>query len=105
MASLSTFVAAHNQAATATVPGDKREWFGTVAGPASYTTGGDAISAGPLGFTDIDFVNVGSAVAGTAFAVYNPATGKLLIFTADGTQATNASDQSALVFPVHIVGR
>ncbi len=103
MASLATFVSS-GPSLVATVPGDRRVFVGTVAGPASYTTGGDSLDLTKIGLTSVDFVLVASAVAGTAFAVFNPLTDKFLIFTADGTQAASESDQSALIFPVFVYG-
>ena len=76
----------------------------TVAFDNSYPTGGEAIAAADLGFdTAIDFAVV--ATGGSDTVVWNRSTGKLQIFTADGTEATNASDQSAVSRDILFLGR
>jgi len=84
---------------TKTVFGDKRVVFAQVTFDSSYPTGGEAVSASdfPSISTAIEEVAVlSSSPAGTEVVVYDRANTKLLVFTADGTQASNASDQSGV---------
>jgi len=84
---------------TKTVFGDKRVVFAQVTFDSSYPTGGEAVSADdfPSISTAIEEVAVlSSSPAGTEVVVYDRANSKLLVFTADGTQASNASDQSGV---------
>ena len=76
----------------------------TVAFDSSYPTGGEAIAAADLGLdAAIDFAVV--TTGGADVVVWDRATGKLKIFTADGTEATNASDQSAVSRDILFLGR
>ena len=76
----------------------------TIAFDNSYPTGGEAIAAADLGLdTAIDFALI--ANGGSDVVVYNRSTGKLQVFTADGVEATNLSDQSAVSRDVLFLGR
>ena len=84
---------------TKTVFGDKRVVFAQVTFDSSYPTGGEAVAASdfPSISTAIEEVAVlSSSPAGTEVVLYDRANAKLLVFTGDGTQASNASDQSGV---------
>ena len=83
---------------------DTRVVAATIAFDSSYPTGGEAIAASDLGLdSSIDAVFV--TTGGADVVVWSRSTGKLLIYTADGTEATNASDQSAVTRDVLVIGR
>lgn len=75
----------------------------------SYPTGGEALGAAELKalglesyvFAVIPLLNT----AGSRLVTYDPATKKLLLFTAVGTEAVNASDQSTISVPVLVIGK
>ena len=77
----------------------------------SYPTGGETITPADIvpaegALSEVDFVTVASSrPAGTEVVLWDRANAKLLIFTADGTQATNASDQSAVFAELLVYGR
>ena len=82
---------------------DARVIAATIAFDNSYPTGGEAVTAAELGLdSTIDAVIV--TTGGSDTVVYNRSTGKLQIFTADGTEATNASDQSAVSRDALVIG-
>lgn len=85
-------------------PGARRRISGSMTGPASYTTGGNIPTPSDFGLTTIDFVSIASSVDGTSFGAWDRANGKILLFTADGTQAGNGTDQSAQVYAVTLWG-
>lgn len=78
---------------------------------ASYPTGGELVTAADIvsadgALTEVDFVVVASSrAAGTEVVLWDRANAKLLVFTADGTQAGSASDQSAVTAELLIFGR
>ena len=74
---------------------------------ASYPTGGYAVAASDFGLDRVlDTVMVNNVTAaGTRLVAYDPATKKLKIFTALSTEASNASDQSAIVARVVAIGK
>ena len=70
----------------------------------SYPTGGEALTAAALGLdTAVDAVF--PATGGADVVVWDRANGKLVLYTADGTEATNASDQSAVSRDILVLGR
>lgn len=78
----------------------------------SYPTGGETITPADIdggaegALTAIDHVVVSSfRPAGTEQVLWDRANEKLLVFTADGTQATGASDQSAVFAELLVFGR
>lgn len=78
----------------------------------SYPTGGEAIVASDIepalggAMSAVDFVVIGSSrEAGTEVVLWDRSEAKLLVFTADGTQAANASDQSAVTAEILVYGR
>lgn len=85
-------------------PGNRRRVSGSITGPASYTTGGNVPTPSDYGLIQIDFISIASSVDGTTFGAWDVANGKLKIFTADATEAANASDQSAQVYAVTVWG-
>lgn len=82
------------------------------AGPASYTTGGDSLSATDLGFGPTGRIisaqvqsEDGTQIAQVVFPSSDKVTSvKLLITDLAGTQVANASDQSAKKFRIRAIG-
>lgn len=74
--------------------------FGTIQFDNSYPTGGEAIAVGDLGLSmgpsTILEIFTAFPADGANFSAFDKANGKLKLFTADGTEAANASDQSAV---------
>lgn len=66
-----------------------------VAADTAYPTGGYDISAAFKGFTSVDFGQAQDP-SGARVCTVDVANKKLLIFTALGTEAANASNQSAI---------
>lgn len=85
------------------VQGDKRVFQGRITFDSSYPTGGEVLTPAEVGLTRIDHVIV-TAKGGTEVVVWDHANSKLQIFTADGVEATNASNQSAVVCHVEVSG-
>lgn len=86
------------------VKGDRREVIVDVTYDAAYVTGGLAIVAADVGLISIHSVEPAVSAAG-AVSAYVPATGKMILFTNGSTQATNASDQSAVTVRHIITGK
>ena len=87
------------------VVGAQRTWRGKVTFDASYPTGGEAITAANFGFTqEVTTVQV-IANRGTETAQWDKANAKLMVHTADGTEATNGSDQAAVTVTVVAYGK
>lgn len=87
--------------------GAQEVFFGTVAGSASYATGGDTITAASLGLNRIDggvIQNVNGAKLGEIVPVAGGATALLKIYSAINTEVANASSQTTAVFPAIIWG-
>lgn len=87
-----------------------KEVFGYFNGPASYTTGGDVLSARDLGLTSIQHIEI-IAMLGTRMVLPvfagndTPETSvKILIASIAGVEVANASDQSALKFRYRVTG-
>lgn len=85
------------------VIGDHREFHGRITFDSSYPTGGEVLTPAEVGLTRIDHVQV-SARGGTEVVVWDHVNSKLQIFTADGVEATNASNQSAIVCHITVRG-
>lgn len=68
----------------------------------SYPTGGESLTPADLGLPAIEFIAIEHS--GTETVTFNRSANKLLIYTADGTEATNASNQSTIVARVLAVG-
>lgn len=76
------------------VPGDLRESIIklTFGAADTYVTGGFAVTPATFGFSQaISFVEPAVSNTGGYVFQYNPATGKILAFSAAGTQLANAS--------------
>lgn len=87
------------------VYGAERVRRGTVTFDNSYPTGGESYTPQLFGLTRITKVDVAALnVAGNRLVVNDRTNSKLLLFTALGTQATNASDQSTIVVEVEVTG-
>lgn len=69
----------------------------------SYPTGGEAVTASTFGFNTLIDLHV--FPTGGETPVFDKANSKVLLYTADGTQATNASDQSAIAVRYMAIGR
>jgi hypothetical protein len=67
----------------------------------SYPTGGEVIDATDfeLGIGESEIVDLDTRppADGANFSTYDKANGKVVLFTADGTEAADTSDQSAVV--------
>lgn len=88
----------------------RRKVFGTITFSASYATGGDTLVMSTLPFdrvTDI-LVEAGplapASPSGRAIKLAGTRTVPLVQLWSAGSQAANASDQSAIAIPVRIVG-
>jgi hypothetical protein len=66
----------------------------------SYPTGGESLTAADLGLPDVVHLEARQKGVGTRIAEYDYSGSKLKLFTALGTEAANASDQSAIVVRV-----
>lgn len=75
--------------------------FGSIAFDSSYPTGGEPIAVADLGLTfgpsTLVELFTEFPTDGANFSTFDKANGKLKLFTADGVEAANASDQSAVV--------
>lgn len=86
--------------------GDLKLWIGRITFDNSYPTGGETIAKADVGFdVAIDAVVPLGNTLGNRVPVWNNATKKLLLFTALGTEAVNASDQSTIIMDCLVIGR
>jgi hypothetical protein len=86
--------------------GDLKMWIGTITFDASYITGGELISKSDVGFdVAIDAIIGLNSQLGNRVVVWDPATKKIRLYTALGTEAANASDQSTIVVNAVVIGR
>jgi len=95
-----TFTEAHKG-----VQGAVRVWEGTVTFDSSYPTGGEAVAAADFGFNTEILTVLPVSDTGAEVTAWDSANSKVLVYTADGTQASNASDQSAVTATVRATGR
>lgn len=86
-----------------TVIGDKRLHIYRIAFDASYPTGGETYTPGLFGLNSIDAVLVPGPNA-AEYVVWDRTNKTFLVYTADGTEAVNASDQSAVGAEVAVIG-
>lgn len=91
------------------VVGDLRVTVTTVVGSASYTTGGDSLTAANLGlkrvlFADVSMASGGAANAGAANASYIASTGKLQCWTSASAEVASAANVSGVTFQVVAYG-
>jgi len=85
-----------------TVKGNKRELTATVLFDSSYPTGGEAVAASDFGLSSVDTLFVYPHAS--RIGVYDHTNQKILLYTALGTEATNASDQSTITVYVRVSG-
>jgi len=86
--------------------GDLKMWIGTVTFDNSYPTGGEAIAKSDVGFdVSVDAVIPMGSPNGNRLFQWDPVNKKMKLFTALGTEAANASDQSTIVLPIVVLGR
>lgn len=86
--------------------GDLKLWIGTVTFDNSYPTGGEVILPTDVGFNvSIDAVIAMGSPGGSRLFLWDQANKKMKLFTALGTEAVNASDQSTITFPIMVIGR
>lgn len=83
--------------------GDLLFVHGTITYDNSYPTGGEAITASTFGLNTLFEVILQGT--GAEVAIFDKTNSKILLYTADGTQAANASDQSAVVTRYLAIGR
>src|SRR5574337_242409 len=70
----------------------------------SYPTGGESLAPADVGMISIQHVSADQKGVGNRIAQYDYANSKLKLYTALGTEATNASDQSTIVVRANIIG-
>lgn len=74
-------------------------------GPASYTTGGETVNPATFGGQSVINVLIGGMPVGSSvgrLAAYDPVSQKIKIFTAAGTEADAASDQSSYQWSAYV---
>lgn len=81
----------------------------TVVGAASYTTGGDALTAKQLGlkkvlWADVSMASGGSANAGAANATYLTGSQKLQCWTSASAEVASAANVSGVTFQIVAYG-
>ena len=89
-----------------TVFGDKQVRWGTVTFDVSYPTGGEALAASLFsGLSLIEMVIVASQdIGGGEQVLWDPTAETLMVFTADGTEASDTSDQSGVIVQLVVFG-
>jgi hypothetical protein len=93
-----TFIKRHDW-----VSGDRRETVVDVTFDNSYPTGGEVVTPQNFGLTSLDYIDSNQAPGGKSVS-WDQVNKKLLVFSG-ATEATNASDQSALTIRLHATGR
>lgn len=89
----------------ATVMGDVKVRFVTITMDSSYPTGGEAVAKTDFALDSaILHIQVADNTGGNTVH-WDKANSKLLVYTADGTQATNGSNQSAVSCSAIVVGK
>lgn len=88
---------------------DHKLVFADVTLDSSYPTGGEAVTPEDFGLQGIVDVFTGSVNIATKRALFTQAGRLLKLYVEDGTsgieaEAANASDQSAVVVPVQVIG-
>lgn len=76
------------------VAGIRRRVVGQYTGPASYTTGGESLTAGDLGIGKIEFLSISLLFRTSGvvrFPVYDYVNSKLLVFDDTGAEVANAT--------------
>lgn len=87
--------------------GARRVWLGTLAGDASYPTGGYTLDPNLIGLDRVAFIlaPAGMVPGGTAvYWVWNATTSKLQAFAPAGTEKANTTNLSAVLATVLVVG-
>src|SRR5262245_55875644 len=78
-------------------------------GPSSYATGGETVTPATFGLGTIVVASLSPALdaagANTRVVVWNPATQKLMWFSAPGTEVANATDLSGYTCQFEIIGQ
>jgi len=86
--------------------GDRRMAIGLVPFSTGYPTGGEPLTAAYFGLdTQLDTVVPQPDAAGSRLPMYDSANKKLKLFTAVGTEAAAASNQTGISIPVVAVGK
>jgi hypothetical protein len=85
------------------VPGDLREVIVDVTCDTSYPTGGYAVA--PANLSSIVFADVQIPPATGHIAAWDYSASKLKLFTAQGTEVTNATNVSTVVCRIAFLGR
>jgi len=70
----------------------------------SYPTGGEPLTPADLGMTSIEWLEAKQKGLASRLAAYDYANAKLVLFTAIGAEAANASDQSTIVVRAFAIG-
>lgn len=84
--------------------GDLISVHGTITFDSSYPTGGEAVLPSDFGLSSVLF-DLLVFPTGAEVPVFDKTNKKVLLYTADGTQATNASNQSAVSIRYVALGR
>jgi hypothetical protein len=88
------------------VIGDRKALICNITFDNSYPTGGELVDPAVFGdWIQVDAVVPMGTNAGNRVVTYDRANKKLLLFTALGTEAANASDQSAVVLNALVIGK
>lgn len=86
-------------------PGDRFEVHAVFTPSTSYPAGGEPFTPSQFGLTTIEWVVAAAASAdGTRLVTWDKTNNKLRIYTAIGTEAANASDQSTKTVPLVVYG-
>lgn len=83
----------------------ERERIVAISPSASYATGGDTLAAADCQLAAINTVELEAVdAAGSRLGIYDKANSKIKVFTALGTEAVNATNQSAISFRAIVRG-
>lgn len=88
--------------------GIRRRAVGQYTGPASYATGGEAVTAGDLGLGTVEFVdfdNPASSTPACRLVKYDYANAKVIWFDLAGAEIANGTDLSTFVCRFEAVGK
>lgn len=85
------------------IAGDKQFVAGEITFDSSYPTGGEAVASSISPHLE-QVTSVLAFPSGAEVPVWDNANDKLLLYTADGTEATNTSDQSGVSVFALLIG-
>jgi hypothetical protein len=93
-----------------TVMGNQRVTFSTVTMDSAYVTGGEPVTATQLGLSTVanaicNIKSIGSTTGNVAYAVYDIANSKVLVYDEGHAQVTSADDLSSLLINITAFGK